>query len=182
MPMRVALIPLDGHLSSAAERAFLEELLARVGDALAGEERYRAEADEDSLIWHLPEDAFRQLLARHPELDDYFSSALGARVRALGRDRRLRRLGVTSASAGDGRSSVALGLAHALAEGDRRRVLLEADGGDDRRQHHQGEKVEVPVGARLDAIDEGDPVVAVDLRHVPLDGPLDNGAKAVSDG
>ena len=49
---------------------------------------------------------------------------LGARVRALGRDRRLRRLGVTSASPGDGRSSVALGLAHALAEGDRRRVLL----------------------------------------------------------
>jgi Mrp family chromosome partitioning ATPase len=49
---------------------------------------------------------------------------LGSRVRALGRDRRLRRLGVTSASAGDGRSSVALGLAHTLAEGDRRRVLL----------------------------------------------------------
>lgn len=49
---------------------------------------------------------------------------LAARLRALGKDRRLRRLGVTSAGVGDGRSSVALGLAHALAEGHHRRVLL----------------------------------------------------------
>ncbi len=49
---------------------------------------------------------------------------LGERLRALGRDRRLRRLGVASASRGDGCSSVALGLAQALAQGDRHRVLL----------------------------------------------------------
>jgi len=49
---------------------------------------------------------------------------LGARVRALGRDRRLRRVGVVSASQGEGKSTVALGLARSLAVDGQHRVLL----------------------------------------------------------
>ena len=49
---------------------------------------------------------------------------LGARLRALGRDRRLRRIGVVSASQGEGKSTVALGLARALAVNGPHRVLL----------------------------------------------------------
>jgi len=53
---------------------------------------------------------------------------LGLRLSALGRDRRLRRIGVVSATEGEGRTTVALGLARALSEGGRQRVLLlEAD-------------------------------------------------------
>ena len=48
---------------------------------------------------------------------------LGARVRALGRDKRLRRVGVVGAGEGEGTTTVALGLARALSH-DRRRVLL----------------------------------------------------------
>jgi succinoglycan biosynthesis transport protein ExoP len=49
---------------------------------------------------------------------------LGARLRALGRDRRLRRIGIVSAAVGEGKTTVALGLARALALDRRRRVLL----------------------------------------------------------
>ncbi len=48
---------------------------------------------------------------------------LGARLRALGRDKRLRRVGVVGAGGGEGATTVALGLARALSR-DRRRVLL----------------------------------------------------------
>ena len=51
-------------------------------------------------------------------------SLLAARLRALGRDRRLRRVGVISAARGDGSTTVALGLARALASDRGRRVLL----------------------------------------------------------
>jgi len=51
-------------------------------------------------------------------------SLLAARLRALGRDRRLRRVGVISATRGDGSTTVALGLARALAADRARRVLL----------------------------------------------------------
>lgn len=51
-------------------------------------------------------------------------SLLAARLRALGRDRRLRRVGVISAARGDGSTTVALGLARALAADRGRRVLL----------------------------------------------------------
>lgn len=49
---------------------------------------------------------------------------LGARVRALGRDRRLRRVGVVSTSQGEGKSTVALGMARSLAVDGQHRVLL----------------------------------------------------------
>jgi Mrp family chromosome partitioning ATPase len=49
---------------------------------------------------------------------------LGARVRALGRDRRLRRVGVVSTAQGEGKSTVALGLARSLAVDGQNRVLL----------------------------------------------------------
>jgi succinoglycan biosynthesis transport protein ExoP len=49
---------------------------------------------------------------------------LAARVRALGRDKRLRRIGVVSATPGEGKTTVALGLARALGADRRLRVLL----------------------------------------------------------
>jgi Mrp family chromosome partitioning ATPase len=49
---------------------------------------------------------------------------LATRMRALARDKRLRRLGVVSAARGEGRTTVALGLAQALARGSDERVLL----------------------------------------------------------
>ena len=49
---------------------------------------------------------------------------LGARLRALGRDKRLRRIGVVGSGPGEGTTTVALGLARALAHDHHRRVLL----------------------------------------------------------
>ncbi|HXK10679.1 MAG TPA: CpsD/CapB family tyrosine-protein kinase [Vicinamibacteria bacterium] len=49
---------------------------------------------------------------------------LATRLRALGRDKRLRRIGIVGATAGEGASTVALGLAEALASERRGRVLL----------------------------------------------------------
>jgi Mrp family chromosome partitioning ATPase len=49
---------------------------------------------------------------------------LATRVRALGRDKRLRRIGVVGAVAGEGSTTVAIGLARALAAEPRQRVLL----------------------------------------------------------
>lgn len=53
---------------------------------------------------------------------------LASRVRALSRERRLRTIGVVSATPGEGKTTVALGLARALAFAGRERILLvEAD-------------------------------------------------------
>ncbi len=53
---------------------------------------------------------------------------LATRVRALGRDKRLRRIGVVGCGAGEGTTTVALGLARALAGEPRQRILyLELD-------------------------------------------------------
>jgi tyrosine-protein kinase Etk/Wzc len=49
---------------------------------------------------------------------------LATRLRALGRDKRLRRIGVVGSGLGEGSSTVALGLAHALASERKGRVLL----------------------------------------------------------
>ncbi len=49
---------------------------------------------------------------------------LGARLRALGRDKRLRRVGVVGCGPGEGSTTVALGLARALSGEPGRRVLL----------------------------------------------------------
>ena len=49
---------------------------------------------------------------------------LGTRLRALGRDKRLRRIGVVGAARGEGTTTVALGLARALSRDRHRRVLL----------------------------------------------------------
>jgi Mrp family chromosome partitioning ATPase len=49
---------------------------------------------------------------------------LGARLRALGRDKRLRRIGVVSSALGEGKTTVSLGLARALALDRQRRVLV----------------------------------------------------------
>jgi protein-tyrosine kinase len=49
---------------------------------------------------------------------------LGTRLVALGRDKRLRRIGVVGAGAGEGTTTVALGLARALSTERQRRVLL----------------------------------------------------------
>jgi succinoglycan biosynthesis transport protein ExoP len=53
---------------------------------------------------------------------------LGARLRALGRDRRLRRIGVVSATQGEGKTTISIGLARSLAvDGQHRVLLLELD-------------------------------------------------------
>lgn len=52
---------------------------------------------------------------------------LGARLVALGRDKRLRRIGVVGCSPGEGATTVALGLARALSGDGRRVLLLELD-------------------------------------------------------
>jgi Mrp family chromosome partitioning ATPase len=49
---------------------------------------------------------------------------LATRLVALGRDKRLRRIGVVGSAAGEGTTSVALGLARALSKDRQRRVLL----------------------------------------------------------
>ncbi len=49
---------------------------------------------------------------------------LGARLRAIGRDKRLRRIGVVGCGAGEGTTTVALGLARALAHDRHHRILL----------------------------------------------------------
>ena len=49
---------------------------------------------------------------------------LGTRLLALGRDKRLRRIGVVASSPGEGTTTVALGLARALSRDRPRRVLL----------------------------------------------------------
>jgi Mrp family chromosome partitioning ATPase len=49
---------------------------------------------------------------------------LSARLRAIGRDKRLQRIGVVSAALGEGKTTVSLGLARALALDRQRRVLL----------------------------------------------------------
>lgn len=49
---------------------------------------------------------------------------LGTRLVALGRDKRLRRIGVVASSPGEGTTTVALGLARALSRDRHRRVLL----------------------------------------------------------
>jgi Mrp family chromosome partitioning ATPase len=49
---------------------------------------------------------------------------LAARLRAIGRDKRLRRIGVVSAALGEGKTTISLGLARALALDRQRRVLL----------------------------------------------------------
>jgi Mrp family chromosome partitioning ATPase len=49
---------------------------------------------------------------------------LALRLRALGKDKRLRRIGVIGCGAGEGTTTVALGLAHALAARREGRVLL----------------------------------------------------------
>jgi len=49
---------------------------------------------------------------------------LGTRLLALGRDKRLRRIGVVASSPGEGTTTVALGLARALSRDRHRRVLL----------------------------------------------------------
>jgi Mrp family chromosome partitioning ATPase len=49
---------------------------------------------------------------------------LGTRLVALGRDKRLRRIGVVGTGAGEGTTTVALGLARALSRDHKRRVLL----------------------------------------------------------
>jgi Mrp family chromosome partitioning ATPase len=49
---------------------------------------------------------------------------LGSRLVALGRDKRLRRIGVVGTIAGEGTTTVALGLARALSRDRQRRVLL----------------------------------------------------------
>ena len=49
---------------------------------------------------------------------------LGTRLLALGRDKRLRRIGVVGARPGEGTTTVALGLARALSRDRHRRVLL----------------------------------------------------------
>jgi len=49
---------------------------------------------------------------------------LATRVSALGRDKRLRRIGVVGSEAGEGASTVALGLASALSQDRKLRVLL----------------------------------------------------------
>ncbi len=43
---------------------------------------YKAEAEEDCLLWHLSQEDFEQLRAQFPQIDEYFSSHLKSRLSA----------------------------------------------------------------------------------------------------
>jgi Mrp family chromosome partitioning ATPase len=96
----------------------------------------RAETDEQvPLFDSLPNFEEERRVSAHPDavLQAIFDGRslpggqlrlLGTRLRALGRDKRLRRIGVVSATLGEGTTTVSLGLARALALDRQRRVLL----------------------------------------------------------
>jgi succinoglycan biosynthesis transport protein ExoP len=79
--------------------------------------------EEEDLAEDSPEPLTRKVLDEGSLPGEQFR-LLGARLRALGRDRRLRRVGVVSTSQGEGKSTVTLGLARSLAVDGQHRVLL----------------------------------------------------------
>ena len=88
---------------------------------------------------------------------------LGERVRALGRDKRLRRVGVVAAGPGEGTTTVALGLARALSHDHRRVLLLEL--GLDRPALDAALGLEPPaVGLRRYLVGKGDVPVLRRIR------------------
>src|SRR5210317_659518 len=46
------------------------------------QKEYSAEAEEDCLVWHLPQEEFSRLCERNPSLGEYFSAHLKKRVSA----------------------------------------------------------------------------------------------------
>jgi Mrp family chromosome partitioning ATPase len=79
--------------------------------------------EEDSTVAIPPEFVARTILDER-SLPGEQLRLLAARLRAMGMDRRLRRIGVVSSALGEGKTTVALGLCRALALERQRRVLL----------------------------------------------------------
>jgi Mrp family chromosome partitioning ATPase len=79
--------------------------------------------EEEGAVAFDPGPVARALLDERSEQGEQ-CRVLGARLVALGRDKRLRRVGVVGTNAGEGTTTVALGLARALARHPKRRVLL----------------------------------------------------------
>lgn len=79
--------------------------------------------EEDGAPAFEPRPVPRTLLDEHSAQGEQ-CRILATRLVALGRDKRLRRIGVVGTAAGEGTTTVALGLARALSKDRRRRVLL----------------------------------------------------------
>jgi Mrp family chromosome partitioning ATPase len=79
--------------------------------------------EEDSTVADVPEPVTRTVLDER-SLPGEQLRLLAARLRAMGLDRRLRRIGVVSSALGEGKTTVSLGLCRALALERQRRVLL----------------------------------------------------------
>lgn len=79
--------------------------------------------EEDATVANPPELVARKILDER-SLPGEQLRLLAARLRAMGLDRRLRRIGVVSSSLGEGKTTVSLGLCRALALERQRRVLL----------------------------------------------------------
>jgi capsular exopolysaccharide synthesis family protein len=79
--------------------------------------------EEDSAVANPPERVARTILDER-SLPGEQLRLLAARLRAMGLDRRLRRIGVVSSALGEGKTTVSLGLCRALALERQRRVLL----------------------------------------------------------
>jgi Mrp family chromosome partitioning ATPase len=79
--------------------------------------------EEDSTVPNPPDVVARTILDER-SLPGEQLRLLAARLRAMGLDRRLRRIGVVSSALGEGKTTVALGLCRSLALERQRRVLL----------------------------------------------------------
>ena len=104
-----------GAKGPSAERAVAERQIPVFEDLPAFEE-------EDE-VHGLPQPVARVALDERSLPGEQFR-LLSARLRAIGRDKRLRRIGVVSSALGEGKTTVSLGLARALALDRQRRVLL----------------------------------------------------------
>ncbi len=104
-----------GAKGPSAERAVAQRQIPVFEDLPAFEE-------EDE-VHGLPQAVARVALDERSLPGEQFR-LLSARLRAIGRDKRLRRIGVVSSALGEGKTTVSLGLARALALDRQRRVLL----------------------------------------------------------
>ena len=120
--------PEQGQLRLAADRGARGVAKGPAAERVAGERQVPVFEDlpgfeEEDEVQGLPEPVARVALDQRSLPGEQFR-LLAARLRAIGRDKRLRRIGVVSAALGEGKTTVALGLARAFGLERQRRVLL----------------------------------------------------------